>query len=255
MDFAHEIPGTYYSEYVIQLGGTPLILGAITFASMITLASVQFTGGYLADKYGRRWLISTLTFGVALSFVFFAVAPSWHFILAGAILQNICLLYQPALNAIMADSLPPEKRGLGFSVLNLITSVSTTPAPVAALFLVATFGSELGMRIAYTIVVLLYLAAATVRLKLKETLKNVEKASFKEAVRSYPKALQEGNKRLESCAPLNAFSIHFGANNLLIPCHDSNPLFGLRLPRIANWRNPIPRTAAPRGPSASASPH
>jgi len=80
MDFAHEIPGTYYSEYVIQLGGTPLILGAITFASMITLASVQFTGGYLADKYGRRWLISTLTFGVALSFVFFAVAPSWHFI-------------------------------------------------------------------------------------------------------------------------------------------------------------------------------
>jgi MFS family permease len=192
MDFAHEIPGTYYSEYVIQLGGTPLILGAITFASMITLASVQFTGGYLADKYGRRWLISTLTFGVALSFVFFAVAPSWHFILAGAILQNICLLYQPALNAIMADSLPPEKRGLGFSVLNLITSVSTTPAPVAALFLVATFGSELGMRIAYTIVFLLYLAAATVRLKLKETLKNVEKASFKEAVRSYPKALQEG---------------------------------------------------------------
>jgi len=58
--------------------------------------------------------------------------------------------------------------------------------------LVATFGSELGMRIAYTIVVLLYLAAAAVRLKLKETLKNVEKASFKEVVRSYPKALQEG---------------------------------------------------------------
>jgi len=45
MDFAHEIPGTYYSDYVIQLGGTPLILGVITFASMITLASVQFTGG------------------------------------------------------------------------------------------------------------------------------------------------------------------------------------------------------------------
>jgi len=192
MDFAHEIPGTYYSDYVIQLGGTPLILGVITFASMITLASVQFPGGYLADKYGRRWLISTLTFGVALSFVFYAAAQSWHFILAGAILQNICLLYQPALNAIMADSLPPEKRGLGFSVLNLITSVSTTPAPVIALFLVATFGSELGMRIAYTIVVLLYLAAATVRLKLKETLKNTEKTSFKEAVHSYPKALREG---------------------------------------------------------------
>lgn len=192
MDFANEIPGTYYSDYVIQLGGGPLILGVISFAAMLALASVQFPGGYLADKYGRRWLISTLTFGVALSFVFYAVASSWHFILVGAVLQNICLLYQPALNAMMADSLPPEKRGLGFSILNLIMSVSTTPAPVVALALVTTFGSEFGMRIAYTIVVALYFAAATVRLKLKETMKNVGKVNFKEVMYSYPKALREG---------------------------------------------------------------
>jgi MFS family permease len=192
MDFANELPGTYYSDYVIQLGGSPSILGLITFASLLALASVQFPGGFLADKYGRRWLISTLTFGVALSFAFYAAAPSWHFILVGAVLQNICLLYQPALNAMMADSLPPEKRGMGFSILNLIMSVSTTPAPVVALFLVATFGSMLGMRIAYTIVVIFYLAAAVVRLKLKETMKNVEKASLKDALRSYPKALKDG---------------------------------------------------------------
>jgi MFS family permease len=192
MDFANELPGTYYSDYVIQLGGSPSILGLITFASLLALASVQFPGGFLADKYGRRWLISTLTFGVALSFAFYAAAPSWHFILVGAVLQNICLLYQPALNAMMADSVPPEKRGMGFSILNLIMSVSTTPAPVVALFLVATFGSMLGMRIAYTIVVIFYLAAAVVRLKLKETMKNVEKASLKDALRSYPKALKDG---------------------------------------------------------------
>lgn len=192
MDFAHEIPGTYYPDYVIQLGGSPSVLGVISFASLLTLAAVQFPGGYLADKYGRRWLVSTLTFGVALSFVFYAAAPSWHFILIGAILQSACLLYQPALNAMMADSLPPEKRGMGFSILNLIMSVSTTPAPVIALFLVATFGSELGMRIAYTIVVIFYFSAAIVRLKLKETMKNVEKASLKEAVRAYPKALRDG---------------------------------------------------------------
>lgn len=57
MDFAGELPGTYYSDYVIQLGGSPSILGLITFASLLALASVQFPGGYLADKYGRRWLI------------------------------------------------------------------------------------------------------------------------------------------------------------------------------------------------------
>ncbi|MGQ9538197.1 MAG: MFS transporter [Candidatus Bathycorpusculaceae bacterium] len=192
MDFAGELPGTYYPDYVIQLGGSPSILGLITFASLLALASVQFPGGYLADKYGRRWLISTLTFGVALSFIFYAVAPSWHYILIGAVLQNFCLLYQPALNAMMADSLPPEKRGIGFSVLNLIMSVSTTPAPIAALLLVANFGSEWGMRIAYTIVVIFYLSAALVRLKLKESMKTVEKLSLKAALRSYPRALKDG---------------------------------------------------------------
>jgi len=92
----------------------------------------------------------------------------------------------------MADSLPREKRGMGFSILNLIMSVATTPAPVVALLLIANFGSMIGMRIAYTIVTTFYLTAATVRLKLKESMKNTEKLSLKEAFRSYPNALKEG---------------------------------------------------------------
>jgi len=192
MDFANEIPGTYYSDFVIQLGGSATILGVITFGSLLALASVQFLGGYLADKYGRRWLVSSLTFGVALSFIFYAVAPSWQFILIGAIIQSLCLLYQPALIAMMADSLSAEKRGMGFSILNLIISVSTTPGPVIALLLVTTYGSIMGMRVAYTVVIILYFAAATVRLKLKESMKNPEKINLSEALRSYPKALKEG---------------------------------------------------------------
>lgn len=192
MDFAGELPGTYYPDYIIQLGGSATILGLITLVSMLCLASVQFPGGYLADKYGRRWLVSTLTFGVALSYIFYAVAPSWHLILIGAAIQNLCLLYQPALNATFADSLPPEKRGMGFSILNLIMSVSTTPAPVVALFLVSNYGSETGMRIAYTIVTIFFIIAATVRLKLKESMQNAEKVNLKDVLRSYPQSLKQG---------------------------------------------------------------
>lgn len=192
MDFAGELPGTYYSDYVIELGGSATILGLITLVSMLALASVQFPRGYLADRYGRRWLVSTLTFGVAISYIFYAVAPSWHLILIGATIQSLCLLYQPALMAMMADSLPPKKRGMGFSILNLITSVATTPAPVLALLLVTIYGSIMGMRIAYTIVTILFLVAAIVRLRLKESMKNTEKLNLKEALHSYPKALKEG---------------------------------------------------------------
>lgn len=110
MDFASEMPSLYYGPYVIyDLGATASILGFIGFASIIALAAVQFPGGYLADRYGRRWLISTLTFGVALSFLFPVFAPSWEWILVGAVIGSLCLLYQPALMAMISDSTPPEK--------------------------------------------------------------------------------------------------------------------------------------------------
>jgi MFS family permease len=192
MDFAGELPGTYYSDYVIQLGGSATIIGLISLVSMFCLASVQFPGGYLADKYGRRWLVSTMTFGVAFSYIFYATAPTWHFILIGAAVQNLCLLYQPALMATMADSLPPEKRGTGFSILNLIMSVATTPAPVVALFLVSTYGSETGMRIAYTIVTLFFVVAAIVRLRLTESMKETEKVTLSDIMHSYPESLRQG---------------------------------------------------------------
>lgn len=192
MDFAQELPGTYFSDYVLGLGGTPTALGLITTASMLALAAVQFPGGYLADRYGRRWLVSTLTFAVALSFVFHAVALDWYYVLVGEILRNFCLLYQPALNAMFADSLPAKQRGMGFSVLNLIISVSTTPAPVVALFLVGTYGSMMGMRVAFGIVVALFLVAAVIRLRLKESMQNETRFSLKEIVVSYPKAVKEG---------------------------------------------------------------
>jgi len=192
MDFAGELPGTYYSDYVLQLGGNATALGVITLASMLALAAVQFPGGYLADTYGRRWLISTFTFGVAAAYIFHTLAPSWHYILMGELVRSLCLIYQPAINAMFADSLPSKKRGMGFSIINLIMSVSTTPAPAVALLLITKFGSIRGMRIAYGIVMILYLAAAAIRLKLKETVKNAKMLSLKEALFSYPKALREG---------------------------------------------------------------
>ncbi|UCB60133.1 MAG: MFS transporter [Candidatus Bathyarchaeota archaeon] len=208
MDFAGELPGTYYPDYVIQLGGSATIIGLISLVSMLCLASVQFPGGYFADKYGRRWLVSTLTFGVALSYVFYAAAPSWHLILIGAAIQNLCLLYQPALMAMMADSLPPEKRGMGFSILNLIMSVATTPAPIVALFLVSTYGSNIGMRIAYAIVTIFFIVAAIIRLKLTESMKGTDKITLNDMLHSYPESLKQGIKVWKT-VPRSTLSLFF----------------------------------------------
>lgn len=134
-----------------------------------------------------------MTFGVALSFIFYAIAPSWHLILVGAVLMSIFnSTYQPALSAMISDSLPSDRRGMGFSIVMLIASASTTPSPAVAGLLYRFFGLIDGMRIAYGIVITLFLAAAFLRLfLLKETIVSATKPSVREIIQSYPTALKE----------------------------------------------------------------
>ena len=196
--FAAAIPWTYYSKYIEGLGGTPFIVGVIGFASYATLALVQFPGGYLADKYGRRWLIVIMTFGTAVTYAFYAAAPTWHFILMAAVLQSLCLIYQPALLALEADSMPPEKRGMGFSIINFIHYVSV-PSPIIAGLLSIRYGLIFGMRIAYLIVAVSFLVAALIRIRLTETLGiRTERIPLVEFFRVFPGSVSESLRALKT---------------------------------------------------------
>ncbi len=191
MDLAWEMPTPNFQYYVQALGGTGVALGIIGFANFLGMAAVAFPGGYLADKFGRRWLISTMTFGIALSFLFFALAPTWHFILLGSIVSSLCLIYQPALFAMVQDSLPPERRGVGSSIINLIHGTFNTPGPLIAGFLLLKFGLVWSMRIIYLIMTALFFVAAVVRLRLKETMANEDPIRFKYFISSYPRSIKE----------------------------------------------------------------
>ena len=170
MFFSGPIPSTYSSLYFNGLGANDFMIGVIGFAGSMALAFVQFPGGLLADQHGRRWLVVTMTFGVTFAIAFFIFAPSWHWIVLGTAIQNFCLLYQPALYAIMIDSVSPEHRGAGFTLQFAITNLVSLPAAIIAGYLILAFDVDLGTRIAYLLVLIFYLAAALLRTKLKETL-------------------------------------------------------------------------------------
>jgi len=192
MDLAMEMPNPNFQKYVVEtLQGPDMALGLIGLANFLAMAAVAFPGGYLADKYGRRWLITTMTFGMALSWLFFAIAPTWHFILLGSIVSSLCLIYQPALFAMVQDSLPPERRGMGSSIIQLIHGTFNTPGPIIAGFLLWQFGLEWSMRIIYLLMTTLYVTAALWRLRLKETITNGEPIRFRYFISSYPKATKE----------------------------------------------------------------
>lgn len=210
MYFALPIPNTYAGKfYKDVLGADDFLLSVISFSGSIALALVQFPGGYLADKHGRRWLVFSMTFGVALSSVFFVFAPSWPFIVLGMMIQNFCLLYQPALFAIMIDSVSPENRGAGFTMQIVIMNLVGLPASIIAGYLILIFQFDLGMRIAYAIVMVANFTAAVLRVKLKETLPSAEsnkRPNLLGAIREYPKAVRE-SLRVWSKVPRAVFHL------------------------------------------------
>jgi MFS family permease len=192
------IPYTYYPKYIEGLGGNPFIVGVIDFVSFAILALVQIPGGYLADKHGRRPLTVIMTFTISITYFLFAVAPNWQFFMTASILQNLFLVYQPALQALVADSTPPEKRGIGFSLINLLHYISV-PSPIIAGVLAVRFGLIPGMRIAYLIVTAAFLVAAILRMRFKETLKKtVEGNPLTGAIKNFPKSITESVKALKT---------------------------------------------------------
>jgi MFS transporter, DHA1 family, tetracycline resistance protein len=221
------ISDTFSSKYFVSLGATPFLLAVMFFASSLAIAFVQIPGGYLADKHGRKWLITTMTFGLAAGYLFFMLAPSWEFVVLGLVLQNLCLIYQPALMAMMLDSLAPGKRGTGMNFQSVIMDLIGIPAPLIAGAIVLVGGeylspqSDFGMRIAYSIVLVAYLAAATLRLKLKETLpSNGDRPDILGAFRNYGKIAKE-SWQVWKKVPRAAYYILWttvGTNGLVVAC-------------------------------------
>jgi MFS family permease len=155
--------------------------------------------------------------------------------------QNFCLLYQPAMFAMMLDSVPPEERGKGYTLQAVVSNLVSLPAAIIAGYLILIFNLDLGMRIAYLIALLAYLAAATFRINLKETLpqnKDKNSLNFLAAIREYPTSVKEGLQvwsRIPK-AVLYLFVATIGITSLVAACQMFFVVYATSVLRIDNFQ-------------------
>lgn len=185
IDFASEMANTYYPLYVKSLGGTAATVGLISSVSNVIQALTRFPGGYIADKYGRKWIITTMTFLTGFSYLFYVFAPNWQTIMLGAVIGSFTRIYIPAHDALIMDSLPEERRGMGYSIINMITKVSTTPSPLLAGLLYLRFGLVPATRMGFSLVFVAFLFAGFIRLRLTETMEDSQRIDRKELLKSF----------------------------------------------------------------------
>ncbi len=163
---------SYLSLYILALGGSTFSIGFVNALGGMASLVLSPIGGYIADISGRIKLIGYATYAYSFTYIFFAFASNWKTIAIGKFLnQLILLLYFPAMNALMADSLPPRKRGIGYATTNAIRGAFYIGTSFLGGYFIGRFGVIPSQRYCYIFGIGVSLVAATLRLKLlKETL-------------------------------------------------------------------------------------
>ncbi len=183
----------FFSLYVKELGGTEVEIGVIQSAGAMAGLVLVLPGGYITDRYGRRKIIIVTTWAVALITLFYALVGDWRQLLVLVALDEALHFYQPALIAIMTDSIPPGYRGRGWALSNIISSIPWLFMPIFGGYLIDTYGL-VGFRIGFLIQALMAFTAAGIRtIYLEETIevKGERKFSLFEMLKSYAETVKK----------------------------------------------------------------
>ncbi len=113
----------YRSLYILELGGTKEQLGLLLMLETLSGILFQLPGGILADRLGRKKLL-VVSSGIRLfAPLVFLYSASWVHTAPGFILTSAGMLGFPALNALIAESIPQKNRGSGIAMYRTVTSM------------------------------------------------------------------------------------------------------------------------------------
>jgi len=171
----------WWTLYLLQELRTPItIVGLLAMVQNTSSILFQLPGGVVADRMGRKGVI---VFGTSLRVVApitLLLARSWPWVIPGMVINAVASLYSPAFNAIIAESLPEERRGAAFGAYRMLTSTPRIFMPVVSGYYLDVMGIGRGVRVGLMLFTAAALVAAIVRaIFLTETLrKDVETGSL-----------------------------------------------------------------------------
>jgi len=153
--------------YLQELGANDFQVGFSY--TLLTLAStlMQFFGGILSDYFGRKWLIVFPNFIFPLLYLLIANINQWQILVALLVVVNsLTALQLPSFYAIIAESVPKNKRGKAYSIFELFVVMGITLGPAVGMILI----SRINIRyLFYLSAVVTFLCAVIRLIWLKET--------------------------------------------------------------------------------------
>ena len=146
----------FLPKYLEALGAGTLAIGFFGTAQDFFDAIYQYPGGWLADRLGRRRSFLIFIALAGTGYLIYLFSPSWPFVFIGlAFAMSWQSMASPGIFAIIADSLPPERRAMGFTLQSILKRVPIVIAPVAGGALIASIGIVRGVHVGLLITLLL----------------------------------------------------------------------------------------------------
>jgi len=160
------IINTYFSLYIQQLGGTETVIGLIAALGSATFVAFAILGGHIADVYGRKRLVGTMTVFVGFSYFLMAIAPNWQFLAIATVVVNVFWIFEPAFWAMLADSIKKEKRGTAFAVFSCLSLLPWAIMPSIGGYLIDLYDVLSTMRVTFVCLAIVGITIGLLRLLL-----------------------------------------------------------------------------------------
>lgn len=161
----------YRSLFILELGATKELLGMLLMVETLSQVVFQLPGGILADRLGRRKvIIYSSIFRVAASVVYL-LSTHWTHIAPGLVLSSAGMISIPAVNALIAESLPQERRSSGFAAYRSVTWMPMIITSLLGGVFMDHYGVVRGVRLCLIAMLIISIAITLVRWRyIRETL-------------------------------------------------------------------------------------
>lgn len=146
-------------KYLELLGAGAWVVAFYGTLRDLLEAVYPYPGGWLADRLGRRAALTFFALLAIAGYVLYLAAPGWPWVLAGTVLVMAwSSLTLPAIFAVIGDSLPRERRAMGFGTQSILKRVPIILAPPIGGWLIVTLGLGAGVRVGLAVTILLAVA-------------------------------------------------------------------------------------------------
>src|SRR5438034_1396199 len=191
LGIGEELWKKFLPKYLEMLGASAPIIGFFGTAEDFFDAVYQYPGGWLADHLGRRRAFLIFIALASAGYLVYLVSPSWPFLFVGlARVMAWQSMASPAIFAVIGDSLPRERRAMGFTLQSILKRLPIVIAPILGGGLIVALGIVKGVHTGLLITFALAAITALLVLKLNVTVVTPESTNIRGVWRSFHSALK-----------------------------------------------------------------